>query len=76
MKCLSCKTGDMQPDKAAYFATLKNCYVIIENVPCYKCTTCGEIFYTASVSEKIEAILESVEKIASKIFILDYSTAA
>lgn len=76
MKCLSCKHGDMQPDKAAYFAQLKKCYVIIENVPCFKCRQCGEIYYTASVSTRIEEILESVEKIASKIFIMDYSTAA
>lgn len=76
MKCSSCKYGYMEPDKTTYFAQLKNCYVIIENVPCLKCNQCGEVFYTASVAEKINSILDSVEKIASKIFIMDYSAAA
>ena len=52
------------------------CYVIIENVPCYKCEKCGEVFYPASVAEKIESILERVGTIASKIYIFDYTNAA
>lgn len=36
----------------------------------------GEIVYSASVMEKIDDILEHLEKIASKIFIVDYSDAA
>jgi YgiT-type zinc finger domain-containing protein len=59
-----------------YFATLKNCYVIIENVPCLKCNQCGEVFYKASVLEKIDLIIEKIENVASKIFIMDYTTAA
>lgn len=52
------------------------CYVIIENVPCYKCEKCGEVFYPASVVEKIESVLEHVGTIVSKIFIFDYTNAA
>ena len=51
-------------------------YVIIENVPCYKCEQCGEIVFSASVMEKIDDMLEHLEKIASKIFIVDYAGAA
>lgn len=76
MKCMSCKNGEMQDSTTTYFAQLNNCYVIIENVPCLKCVQCGEEFLVSSVSEKIDDILDSIEKIASKIFILDYMTAA
>lgn len=76
MKCLSCKGGDMQQSTTTYFAQLKNCYVIIENVPCWKCSQCGETFFTSSVSERLEEIIEHVHKIASKIFIMDYAMAA
>ena len=76
MRCTSCKSGEMQESKTSYFAQLKSCYVIIENVPCLKCIQCGEEFLIASVSEKIDNILDSIEKIASKIFILDYDKAA
>ncbi|MCD8333472.1 MAG: type II toxin-antitoxin system MqsA family antitoxin [Clostridiales bacterium] len=59
-----------------YYAQLDNCYVIIENVPCRKCDQCGEEYFSASVLERIDDILERLEKIASKIFIMDYETAA
>ena len=41
-----------------------------------KCDQCGEEFFTASVLEKIEDILDRLEQIASKIFIMDYASAA
>ena len=50
--------------------------MIIENVPCYKCEQCGEIVYAASVMEKIDDLLEHLEKVASNIFIVDYAEAA
>lgn len=76
MKCLTCKNGDMVQSVTTYFSQLNNCYVIIENVPCMKCEQCGEEFFTMSVLEKIDAILEQLEKISSKIFIMDYASAA
>ena len=76
MKCMSCKYGEMKETFTTYFSQLNNCYVIIENVPCLKCSQCGEEFLISSVSEKIDCILDSIEKIASKIFILDYNKAA
>jgi len=76
MKCMSCKYGDMLEATTTYFSRLNSCYVIIENVPCLRCGQCGEEFFRSSVAKKIDDILDSIEKIASKIFILDYSTAA
>ena len=76
MNCLSCKNGDMLEAKTIYFAQLKDCYVIIENVPCKKCEQCGEEFFEMSVLEKIDDILEHLEKAASKVFIMDYAKTA
>ena len=42
MKCLACKNETMIDSKTTYFAHLPNCYLIIENVPCKKCSQCGE----------------------------------
>lgn len=76
MNCLICKSGTMHESQGTYFANLAHGYVIIENVPCWKCGQCGEIVYSASVIEKIDAMIEKLQKVASKIFIVDYATAA
>lgn len=76
MKCLVCKNEKLVDAYTSYFAKLPNAYVIIENVPCKKCEQCGEELFSAAVMEKIDIILEEVEKVASKIFIMDYSQAA
>ena len=76
MKCLLCKADSMEKSTSAYFAQFEHGYVIIENVPCWKCGQCGEVVYSASVMEKIEAIMDKARSVASKISILDYTQAA
>lgn len=76
MNCLVCKSGKMSESLEPYFAKLQSGYVIIENVPCWKCNQCGEILFSASVIEKIEDLLELYKKVSSKIFIVDYNQAA
>lgn len=76
MNCLICKSGTMRETTGTYFAQWKKYYVIIENVPCRKCEQCGEVVYSSSVMERIDEILGRLEKVASKIFIMDYATAA
>ena len=76
MNCLVCKNGTMQPSTDSYFAKVNGGYIIIENVPCFKCEQCGEVVYSASVMEKIDEMLEQFETVANKIFIVDYANAA
>lgn len=76
MNCLVCKSDIMESAVTSYFAQLDNCYVIIENVPCFRCNQCGETVFSASVLEKIDEILDKVKGIANKILITDYSIAA
>ena len=76
MRCTSCTSGTMEEGKTSYFAQLKECYVIIENVPCLKCSQCGDVVFRGSVVEKIDDILDNLEKIVSKISIIDYNKVA
>ena len=50
--------------------------MIIENVPCWKCTQCGEILFSMSVLERIEDLIAIYEKISDKVSIIDYNKAA
>ena len=76
MRCLCCKAEAMEEAVNTYFAQLNNCYVIIENVPCLKCTQCGEVLYSVEILEKIDLLLEKAGSLASKILIMDYRRAA
>jgi YgiT-type zinc finger domain-containing protein len=72
MKCTNCKNGIMKSDVSAYFGDYGSSYVIIENVPCYKCEMCGEIFYPFSVAEKIEEVLNQNKIVTSKVTVYNY----
>ena len=76
MNCLICKGGKMIESFEPYFAKLKDSYLIIENVPCWKCTQCGEILFSMSVLERIEDLIAIYEKISDKVAIIDYQKAA
>ena len=71
-----CKCNTVRQTTTTHVVNYKGNIIIIKNVPCYKCEKCGEVFFPASVAEKIESILERVGTIASKIFIFDYTNAA
>jgi YgiT-type zinc finger domain-containing protein len=55
---------------------LGNCLVIVRNVPCYKCTECNEVIYTADVVKHLETIVEQAKKMMQEISIIDYSKVA
>jgi YgiT-type zinc finger domain-containing protein len=76
MRCLSCKSDTMKKDYGVYFAQFEKRYIIIENVPCFRCEQCGEVVYSTSVMGRIEQIINKVKVLASKIIIMDYSEAA
>ena len=66
MTCFFCK-GEMKPSTTIHTVQLKNCVVVIKNVPCLKCEQCGEVVLSADTVEKIEHILQTVEKAVAEI---------
>ncbi len=75
MTCLLCK-GEMKPGTTIHAVQLKNCVVVIKNVPCLKCEQCGEVVLSADTVEKIERILHTVEKAAAEIAVVDFASSA
>lgn len=56
--------------------TTENCLVVIKNVPCMKCEQCGEVVLSAATVEKIERILQTVEKAVAEITVVNYPDCA
>lgn len=75
MTCPLCE-GDMKPGTTIHTVQLKNCVVVIKNVPCLKCEQCGEVALSADTVEKIERILHTVEKAAAEIAVVDFAGSA
>ncbi|MCM1525065.1 MAG: type II toxin-antitoxin system MqsA family antitoxin [Ruminococcus sp.] len=75
MKCFFCKS-DMDESVPVHTAELKNCIVIIKNVPCMKCSECGETVYSGETLQRIEEILERCKRAMTEVAIVNYTDTA
>ena len=75
MTCFYCK-GNMKPDTTTYMEDLGNCIVIIKNVPCNKCTQCGEITYSGVTLKQIEEIVGKLKDSLTEVAIVNYPNVA
>ncbi len=62
----------MNSSTTPYFMNLGGRYVIIENVPCYRCRKCNEVYFDAVVQERLDEMISAVDGIESRIFLMDY----
>ncbi len=75
MKCQVCGAA-AEKGLTTSVTDLGKCLIIVRNVPCYKCSECSEIIYTADVVQRLEAIIESAKNLMQEVSIIDYSQAA
>ena len=77
MRCYFCK-GNLEESTTEYIEKIDNFIVVIENIPCEKCSQCGEAYFSDEVAEKIEKILDSIQQISSSltITVIDYMHTA
>lgn len=75
MICFTCK-GGMEKTLTTYMTECDGDFLIIKNVPCLKCTQCGEEYLNGVTIQKIEAILEKFKTMLTEITIVDYNKAA
>lgn len=74
MTCFFCK-GTMEDSTTTHVVEIGDRIIIIKNVPCQKCTKCGEVVYSGSVAERLEEITEQLEKVLTEIAVVNYSAA-
>ena len=75
MTCFLCK-GDVEKSTTTYMTEYNGCYSIIKNVPCTKCTQCGEEFLNGVTLQKIEKILEGLKSMLTEFAVVYYHKAA
>ncbi len=75
MNCFSCKDS-LQESTTTYMTEYNGCYIIIKNVPCRKCTQCGEEYLNGITLQKIESIIARLKDLLTEVAIVDYNKAA
>lgn len=71
MNCFYCK-GSITDDTTTYMTDLGTCIIIIKNVPCHKCSQCGEISYNGEVVLRIEKIIDKLKDTLTEIAVVYY----
>ena len=75
MTCSLCK-GNLEKSTTTYMTSFNNCYIIIKNVPCNRCTQCGEEYINGVTMKKIESIIARLKDLLTEVAIVDYNHAA
>lgn len=70
-----CK-GVLEKFTTTYMMDYNGCYIIIKNVPCTKCTQCGEVYLNGVTVQKIGAIIEKLKSVLTEIAVIDFTQAA
>ena len=76
MNCFTCGSNHMIETSTIYVEKLKSGILIVKNVPCRKCSQCGEEFFSMATMKEIEKLSKQAEKIISEVMIIDYNKAA
>lgn len=75
MHCFTCGGSHMIETTTIYVEKLAKGILIIKNVPCTKCSQCGEEFFSMTIMKEIEKLGEMAEKVISEVMIIDYEAA-
>ena len=72
MTCFFCK-GTMTESTTTHVVDFGNCVIVIRNVPCLKCTQCGETSYTGDIVQNLENVIERVRELMSGVIVINYT---
>ncbi|GHV83910.1 hypothetical protein AGMMS50212_12500 [Spirochaetia bacterium] len=77
MNCFFCK-GELEAGETVFTTSLRDCIVIIKNVPSLVCMQCGEVVHSDAVSRSLEQILDSIKltMYPAEITVISYSDKA
>lgn len=65
---MQCKCGGVLIEgKSTYRTSKKNFSFILENVPAYKCMRCDEVMFSEAVKDKLQQIVNRLERDTDEI---------
>jgi YgiT-type zinc finger domain-containing protein len=74
MYCIYCK-GENNDNITTHVVKMKQCVIIIKDVPCSQCNQCGAIFYDNDVALQLEHIVSQMKTAITEVAIVNYTAA-
>ena len=71
MNCFLCK-GSLINSTTNHVVNLKNCIIIVKNVPCTECVQCGETYYNDEAAMLLEKIVNNFKSVITEVAIINY----
>ncbi|MFW5803370.1 MAG: type II toxin-antitoxin system MqsA family antitoxin [Verrucomicrobiota bacterium] len=66
MKCIHCQ-GEMKRGTTPFHIDRKGCHLLLDAVPAWICTQCGEPYFEEKEVDAIQDIVDSVEERAEAL---------
>jgi YgiT-type zinc finger domain-containing protein len=75
MKCVICKTGDVQPGTTTFTAERDGRTYVLRHVPARVCSQCGEAYFETDVTKQILEQVEQASRSGAEVAVLLYQAA-
>lgn len=75
MKCFMCK-GELKEATTSVISEYSGRYIVIKNVPCNRCTQCGEEYLNGRSAQGIEQMAGRYRNNYTEMALVDYAKAA
>lgn len=72
MKCVICKTGDLQPQSASVTVDRQGALLVVQGVPALVCDNCGERYFEDAVSARLLELTEETLRPGVRLDVRDY----
>ncbi|MGE3536195.1 MAG: YgiT-type zinc finger protein [Candidatus Tectimicrobiota bacterium] len=68
MKCLYCQ-GTMAPGTAPFHIDRHRYHLILDTIPAWVCTQCGEAYFEEAAVEAIQHVIQAVDTSTDKLLL-------
>ena len=76
MKCVICKTGDLQPQSVSVTVNRQGALLVVQGVPALVCDNCGERYFEDAVSGRLLELAEQTLQPGVRLDVRDYQQQA
>lgn len=71
-RCFFCK-GAMQDAFCNYMADIDGHFIIVKNVPCHRCSQCGEVSYSGATAQRLDDIVARLKDALAEVAVVEYA---